>query len=175
MTINKITISGKICTGKSTLLKNLQKELHWPIFMTGQLFRDYVKKNLLNLEQVEEQNDKLTKKIDYQVRDMINAPGNLIVDGWMSGIMAQDLPDVLKILLICKDEIRHKRFANREKISIDEAKKRIEERQSNWLNKLKKIYKRNDFVDPKNYDLVIDTSNITSRDVLKKVLQKIKE
>jgi len=175
MKYSKITISGKICTGKTTLLKSLQKELNWPIFMTGQLFRDYVKKNVLNLEQVEEQNDELTKKIDYQVRDMINVPGNLIVDGWMSGIMAQDLPDVLKILLICKDEIRYKRFADREKISINEAKKRVEERQSNWLNKLKKIYKRNDFVDPKNYDFVIDTSNITSRDVLKKVLQKIKE
>ena len=102
MKYSKITISGKICTGKTTLLKSLQKELNWPIFMTGQLFRDYVKKNVLNLEQVEEQNDELTKKIDYQVRDMINVPGNLIVDGWMSGIMAQDLPDVLKILLICK-------------------------------------------------------------------------
>jgi len=42
MTINKITISGKICTGKSTLLKSLQKELNWPVFMTGQLFREYV-------------------------------------------------------------------------------------------------------------------------------------
>ena len=175
MAINKITISGKICTGKSTLLIGLQKELNWPIFMTGQLFRDYIKKNGLNLDQVEEQNETLTKKIDYHVRDMIYAPGNLIVDGWMSGLMAKGVKDILRILLVCKDDIRYKRFADREKISVVEAKKRVEQRQSNWLSKLKKIYKRNDFVDPKNYDLVIDTSKIPSRTVLKKVLQKIKE
>lgn len=175
MEYSKITISGKICTGKTTLFKNLGKKLGWPIFMTGQLFRDHVKKNEFNLEQVEEQNEKLTKKIDYLVRDMIYAPGNLIVDGWMSGIMADNLKDVLKILLICKDNIRYKRFATREKIHFNQAKKRVEERQSNWFIKLKEIYKRNDFIDPKNYDLIIDTSNITSKTVLKKVLQKIKE
>ena len=174
MNINKITISGKICTGKTTLLKDLENELNWPIFMTGKLFRDYVAKNNFNLEKVEEQNESLTKKIDYQVRDMIYADGNLIVDGWMSGIMAHDLPNVLKVLLVCKDEVRYQRFANREKINIDEAKKKVEERQSNWLNKLEKIYKRNDFIDPKNYDLIIDTSVLSSQDVLKKVLQKIK-
>ena len=175
MEYSKITISRKICTGKTTLFKKLQEKLDWPTFMTGQLFRDHVKKNKLNLEQVEEQNETLTKKIDYLVRDKINAPGNLIVDGWMSGIMADNLKDVLKILLICKDNIRYKRFAAREKIDFDEAKKRVEERQNNWFTKLKTIYKRNDFVDPKNYDLIINTSNISSQAVLKKVLQKIKE
>jgi predicted cytidylate kinase len=175
MKYSKITISGKICTGKTTLFKKLKDKLNWPTFMTGQLFRDYVKKNKLNLEEVGEQNETLTKKIDYQVRDMIHAPGNLIVDGWMSGIMANNLKDVLKVLLICKDNTRYKRFSARENVHFDEAKKRVEERQLNWFNKLKKIYKRNDFIDPKNYDLIIDTSNITSQAVLKKVLQKIKE
>ena len=89
--------------------------------------------------------------------------------------MADNLKDVLKILLICKDNIRYKRFAAREKIDFDEAKKRVEERQNNWFTKLKTIYKRNDFIDPKNYDLIIDTSIITSQAILKKVLQKIKQ
>lgn len=173
MTINKITISGKICTGKTTLLKDLQKKLNWPIFMTGKLFREYVANSKLSLEKVEEQNEILTKKIDFQVRDLINKPGNLIVDGWMSGIMADKLPNVLKVLLICKDDIRYQRFSNREGISFDEAKKRVEERQSNWLNKLSKIYKRNDFVDPKNYDLIVDTSSISSQEVLEKVISTV--
>ena len=175
MEYSKITISGKICTGKTTLFKKLQEKLGWPTFMTGQLFRDYVKKNKLYLDQVEEQNEKLTKEIDYRVRDMIHAPGNLIVDGWMAGLMANQLPNVLKVPLICQDNIRYKRFAEREKIHFDEAKKRVEERQGIWFNKLKKIYNRNDFIDPKNYDLIIDTSHISSQSVLKKVLQKIKE
>lgn len=173
MNINKITISGKICTGKTTLLKNLEKKLGWSIFMTGKLFRDYVDRNHLNLEQVEEQSSVLTKKIDYQVRDLLHQQGNLIVDGWMSGIMANNLADVLKVLLICDDNIRYQRFAEREKISFSESMKKVEERQNNWFKKLEKIYKRNDFVDPKNYDLIINTSDISSEKVLKKVLLNV--
>lgn len=175
MKYSKITISGKICTGKTTLLKRLEKKLHWPTFMTGQLFRDYVKKQGLNLQQAEEQNEKITKKIDYQVRDMLHAPGNLIVDGWLSGIMANKLKDALKILLICSDNIRYKRFAKREKITLKEAKIKVEERQNNWFKKIKKIHNiaSSQLNDEKNYNLVIDTSYITPQTVVKKVLQAL--
>lgn len=173
MRYTKITISGKICSGKTTLLKSLEKKLGWKAFMTGQLFRDYVKKNKLSLEGAEEQNAKLTKEVDYKVRDMLHKKGNLIVDGWMSGLMANNLPDVLRILLVCKDEIRYKRFAKREKIDIKEAQVRVEERQSNWFNKIRQIHKINpkEFTNVKNYNLIIDTSYITPQAVLRKVLQ----
>jgi len=104
MNYSKITISGKICTGKTTLLKRIEKKLKWPTFITGQLFRDYVKKHNLNLEEAEEQNAKLTKAVDNKVKTMLHRQGNLIVDGWMSGLSANRLPDVLKILLVCKDD-----------------------------------------------------------------------
>ncbi|MFH0979402.1 MAG: AAA family ATPase [Candidatus Roizmanbacteria bacterium] len=176
MKYSKITISGKICTGKSTLMQLLRKKLKWPIFMTGQYFRDYVKKHHLNLEGAEEQNEKLTKEVDYKVRDILHNNGNLIVDGWMSGLMADKLPDVLKILLACKDDIRYKRFAKREKISFFEAKKRVEERQNSWFDKIKKIHKisQQTLNNEKNYNLVIYTSYITPQAVLKKVLDALK-
>lgn len=144
--------------------------------MTGQLFRDYVKKNRLNLEQVEEQNEILTKKIDNQVRDLLNNSGNLIVDGWMSGISAGKTEAVLKILLVCSDEIRYKRFAKREKINFESAKKMVEERQAHWFTKMKAIHKINpiEYTNGKNYDLIIDTSYMTSQTVLKKVMDSLK-
>lgn len=176
MNYSKITISGKICTGKTTLIKLLEKKLQWPIFMTGQFFRDYVKKENLNLELGEEQNEKITKLIDYKVKDMLHSPGNLIVDGWLAGYMANNLKDVLKVLLICKDDIRYKRFAKREKVSFEEAKKRVEERQKNWFKKIKKIHHLSEkkLNNEKNYQLVIDTSYITPQAVLKKVIEFLK-
>jgi len=172
---NKITISGKICTGKSTLFQNLRQKLGWPTVSAGQFFRDYVKEHDLSLEAAEEQNEKLTKEIDYQVRDRIRAPGRLIIDGWLSGLMAKGNPDVLKVLLVCNDNIRYKRFAKREKISFLEAKERVEERQKSWFAKIKKIHKINSsrLCDPKNYDLIIDTSYITAQAVLRTVIQII--
>lgn len=173
MKYSKITISGAICTGKTTLLKNLEKKLKWPTFMTGQLFRDYVKKHGLNLEGAEEQNEKLTKEVDYKVRDMLHEDGtNLIIDGWMSGISANKRKDVLKVLLVCKDDIRYKRFAKREGMKYDDARVKVDERQSSWFQKISKIHK----IDPKefskesNYTLIVDTSYITPYAVMKKVL-----
>lgn len=176
MKYSKITISGKICSGKTALLKRLQKMLNWPSFIAGQLFRDFAKKHCLSLEEAGEQSERLTKEVDYKVRDMLHGKRHLIVDGWMSGLMANKQPDVLKVLLICKDDIRYKRFAKREKISFSEAKKRVEKRQNSWFDKIKKIHKisKQALNNERNYNLVVDTSYITPQAVLKKVLDTLK-
>lgn len=83
--------------------------------------------------------------------------------------MADHFPHVLRILLTCNDEIRAQRFAKREKISVSEARNVIKEREDNLFNKLSSIHHRNDIVDPKNYNCVIDTTTITSQEVLIKV------
>lgn len=174
MKFTKITISGKICTGKSTLFTSLAKKLGWKTFHTGQFFRDYIKKHGLVLEKAQEQSEQLTKQIDYKVRDILKKEaGNYIFDGWMAGLMADSFPHVLRVLLICKDDIRAKRFAKREKISVSEAKKMILAREKNLFGKFESIHHRNDFVDPKNYNLVIDSSYITPQAVLKKVLTSL--
>lgn len=175
MKFSKITISGKICTGKSTLHNLLVKKLGWQIYATGDLFREYVQKHNLSLEQADEQNDKLTKKIDGQVKKLLKNQDNLIVDSWLAGITAKNIPGVLKVLLVCKDNIRYKRFAKREKITFSEARQRVEERYNNWLEKMKQIYHRTDIVNEKHFDLIIDTSYITPQAVAKKVLQSIEE
>ena len=173
----KITISGKICTGKTTLFERLEKKLKWKAFKTGQLFRDYVTEHNLNLNEAEEQNNKLTKKIDNYVKEMLHRTGNLIVDGWLSGISATGLDNVLKILLICKDEIRYKRFAKREKTTLKEATKKVEERQRSWFKKIEKIHGIKDkaLLDPGIYDLIIDTSYITPQSIVRRVLEELKK
>lgn len=173
MKYQNITISGKICTGKSTLRNLLVKKLGWQTFSTGELFREYVKKHNLCLDQAEEQNNKLSKKIDGQVRKLLKTKKNQIVDSWLAGITARGVPLVLKILLVCKDDIRYKRFAKREKTSYIDAKIKVEERFDNWAKKIYQIYKRNDFFDEKHFDLVIDTSYITPQAILKKVLNTL--
>lgn len=169
MKYTNITISGKICTGKSTLRSLLVKKLGWASFSTGELFRQYVIDHKLSLEKAEEQNNTLSKKIDNKVRSLLKTQKNLIVDSWLAGITAKNIPGVLKILLVCKDDIRYKRFAKREKIDYQTGKEKVEERFNNWANKIKKIYKQTDFYNPKLFDLVIDTSFITPQAILRQV------
>src|SRR3989338_8986400 len=123
MKYSKITISGKICTGKTTLFRFLQEKLGWPIFSTGQYFRKYARDNNLSLGKAEEQNKKITREVDYHVRSLLKQDKLLIAEGWMTGIMANKYPGILKILLVCDDRKRVHRFAKRGKIPTKEAKK----------------------------------------------------
>src|SRR3989344_4254175 len=173
MKYSKITISGKICTGKTTLFCDLQKKLNWPTFSTGQFFRDYARQHNLSLEKAEEQNKRITKEVDFRVRKLLKQNKNIITEGWMTGIMADKFPHILKILLVCDDKKRIRRFSKREKISLKEAEKRLKERENNWLKKLKIIYKRNDFFSPKNYNLIINTTKLSPNQVIKKAIEKL--
>lgn len=173
MGYDKITISGQICTGKTTLYRALEKHLGWPTFSTGQFFRDYAAKHQLDLEAAQEQNDKITKKVDNQVRHLLKTKKQIIVEGWLAGLMAAGVTNVLRILLVCQNNKRGQRFAQRENVKTKEAVKRVKERDSSWLTQIKKIYDRDDIFDYCHYDLVIDTTKLTPIQILKKVLKKL--
>ena len=170
---HKVTISGTSCSGKTTLFWDLYQKLHWPTFSASHFFRDYARTHQVSLQKAEEQDDSLTKVIDYGMQQLLNKEQNVILEGWMAGIMADKIPDVLKVLLTCEDTVRAQRFAQREKMDVAAAQKQITEREQNVYGKLKEFYKRDDFLDPQNYDLVIDTSNKTPQEVLTLVLEKL--
>lgn len=174
MKYSKITISGKICTGKSSLFRELLEKLNWPTFSTGAYFREYAKKHNLVLNDAEEQTKNLTLKVDSMVKEMLKKEGNLLVDAWLGGILAGSTPGVLRILLTAKNEQRFKRFASRENVSLSEAKREVLSRDKNWFDKVKIIHRRDDFFDKKNYNLVIDTSLLTTEQIVKKVLDVLK-
>ncbi|MBI2029472.1 cytidylate kinase family protein [Candidatus Gottesmanbacteria bacterium] len=169
----KITISGLICTGKTSLFWGLQEKLIWPTFSASQFFRDYSRTHNLSLEKAEEQSNILTRKIDTRMADMLKSSGNIIVEGWMAGIMADELGGVLRILLTCSDQERIHRFANREQLSLKEAEVRVKQRENNLFKVLNKIYKRLDFLDRKNYNLIIDTTSLSKEETVATVLQKL--
>ena len=170
---SKITISGKICTGKTSVFRELHKKLQWPTFSSGAHFREYAKIHNLVLNDAEEQIAKITKKIDGVAKDMLHKPGNLLLDAWLGGILAEETTDVLKVLLTTDDSVRFKRFAERENISVEEAKNEVLQRDSSWFEKVKKIYNRSDFFDKKNYTLVINTSDISIKDVISIILKNL--
>ncbi len=170
---SKITISGKICTGKSSVFRELQKKLNWPTFSTGTYFREYAKTHGISLNNAEEQTDKLTREVDGKVKEMLKKPGNLLLDSWLAGIMAEGRMDVLKVLLIATDDVRFKRFAQREHVSLDKAKKEVMLRDSSWFTKVKEIHERTDFFDTKNYTLVIDTSDKSVEAIVTLILKSL--
>lgn len=171
----KVTISGQICTGKTTLFWDLYRKLHYPTFSASLFFRDYAKMHHASLQKAEEQNDNLTKEIDLSMQRLLQTSPQIIVEGWMAGIMAHDISGVLKVLLTCDQDIQIKRFAQREQVTEEVAKQKVTEREENLFSTLNKIYKRDDFIDPKNYDLVVNTSNKLPEETLAIVLKALEK
>lgn len=162
----KVTISGRICTGKTTLFWPLQKKLKWPTFSASQYFRDYSRTHGASLQKAEEQHPDLTREVDLRMKTLLSEQEHIILEGWMAGIMADQTPGVLRILLTCDDHERARRYAKRDSVSLDEAQEKIKEREASWTTKLSRIYGRSDFFDPENYNLIIDTTHRSLEETL---------
>lgn len=169
-----ITISGKICTGKSALFKNLKQKLGWSSYSASQFFRDWCKEHSVPIFDAQLRPESLTREIDEGMRKKLAEGKNLILEGWLSGFMAQGIPGVLKVLLTCQDEERIKRFAQRENVSSEKTRKEIQKREDNLFQKWRKVYGRDDFLEAKYYDLVVDTTQLKPEKVVDLVLKKLK-
>src|SRR5690348_14402762 len=170
---DRATISGQICTGKTTLFLGLKKRLGWSTFSASQFFRNYARTHGASLQKAEEQHVDITRQIDSQMQDMLKEKHNILLEGWMAGIMADDIPGVLKVLLVCDEEKRIERFMERDHVSSQEAAFKIQDREGSWKKKLTEIYNRSDFWDRSHYDLVVDTTNKSPEEVLTLVLRAL--
>ena len=171
-----ITVSGKIAVGTTTLTKNLVNTLHWRHMNIGAIQREYDR----NLKLHENKNGALLrtddheKEIDSMTEKILRTEKEIVYEAWLSGYFARNYKDILKVLLVCShDDIRIDRVANRDNVSVNEAKSWIKQREEENIVKWQKLYGKNDFWDLKNFELVIDTYKTGPLETLGKVLDKI--
>ncbi len=167
-----ITIAGKICTGKSTVREYLQNTLGWEGFSTGEIFRTYIKENNLQLERVEEQ-DKIGREVDAMIQKRLKEEEHLVIDTWINGVLSAPLKHVYKVLLTCDDDVRIQRFMDREEVTSEEARERIFSREQALLSKLALMYGVDDILDPKHYNIVVDTTNLTIEEIGDQIIAKM--
>lgn len=167
-----ITISGGVATGKNTLLNNLKpylKPLSWQFTSGGQLLRDFAKEYVQPLASLADK--KFHNSLDARTRRLLTEKGNYVIEAWLAGFMAKDLKNTLRILLICSNQaLQVDRVANRDKISIQEAKEFIREREQENFKTWYKIYGKHNFWNPKYFHLIIDTYSSGPLETVGKVL-----
>jgi len=193
-----ITISGLPGSGSSTLGRGLSEVLGWEYFSGGDFMRSYaIKKGLFDAENrvhhaATVYGNEFDREVDYGMRKRLKEEEGKILDSWLSGFVAQKVSGVLKVLAYCtNDDIRVDRLVNRDKVSVEEAKKHIFEREKKNLTKWTKMYKaewekwvpekcRNyrkrgwlDFYHPDLYDVAIDTYSVDRERALGQVLEKL--
>lgn len=171
---NNITISGGVSVGKNTLLNNLKPylaPLGWKFASGGQILRDFTKEYVQPLATLVDKD--FHHKIDERTINLLKE-GHYVIEAWLAGFLARNLKDTLRVLLICSNEaLKIDRVVNRDKVTIEEAKKLIRERERENFKTWHKIYGKYNYWDPKYYHLVIDTYSSGPLETVGKVLDKL--
>jgi len=173
-----ITISGLGGTGKSTIAKRLAKKLDYKHYSAGDLQRELAKERGLTITEwnIKEQADpKYDQMVDARLRQVGKNEKNIIIDAWLA---AHFVPHAIKIFLTGDIEERAKRITKKREsesftkveTAIKTTKLREETNQKRWL----KFYNF-DYLDKKNYDLVVDTTDLNEDEVFDKVYTYVKK
>jgi len=180
-----ITVSGRIASGSTTLGHKLAKILGWHHVEGGEVFWEAVRTKMgLEEKDTDLRPDKEDTDFDSSLKEILTKGKNLILETKLAGFNAQGIPGVFKIAVICEDEsgkdkadIRIDRLMNREKISIEQAKEEVIEREEHDLAKWRKLYANEDqdwnYWDKKYYDLVINTYSHNQEETLEFALEKL--
>lgn len=174
-----ISISGTPGSGKTTLARFLTKKLKLKLCVVGKMVRDIAKKRGLSIMELDKAalHDKTIDKEIDKIHSKLKKEDNFVID---SRIAFKFFPGSFKIFLICRPEVAAKR--------IFKAKRPSEDGRSNLKRMLKEIKERNridvlryrkyyhiNIDDLRNYDLVIDTSNLDTKEMNKVVLSAMKK
>lgn len=151
----------------------LQKNLSCPVFSVSQYLRDFIRTNQLTKPMIDERAEQMSQEIDNRIEQLLVGRNQVIIESRMISKLLPKRDDVITILLKANDTIRSMRYANREHITPEKAFNRLINKEQKLLDSMKAIYNRSDFYDNSRYDVVIDTSEITTDEVLQQVLKLV--
>ena len=171
MKYKSIVLSGPVASGTTTAAKSLADKLNLEYHSAGDFFRQYMLEHNIPLPEKVQIPDEVDRKIDKELTDLAASEKGIIIDSLYHGYFTRDMPHVLKVLLIADQETRIKRAIARvhtHKETADDVKRRDETHDI----KFRKLYADENFLDPKFFNLVIDTTNTKTADVVKEILEQ---
>ena len=169
-----ITVSGPHGTGKSTYAKALAEALGLRYVCAGELFRELAKERNLSLEafsSLAAKDPAIDKLIDERTKTEAKK-GGTVIDAQLGAWMLRDIADV-KVLMVAPDEVRFKRIAERDRTSLESAKKETIAREEIQKQRYKKYYGI-DVDDLSIYDIKIDTSPYSVEQTKSLVIKEVR-
>lgn len=178
-----ITISGTPGSGKSTVAKAIAKELNLQHYSAGDFMREMAESQGISLMELTRQAGKdvsIDKEIDDRTKHLA-LKDDFVID---SRLAFHFIPKAVKIFLKAdltvaaqrtwKDITSQKRHTEQQLKSEKEVYDSIVKRQQSEIKRFKDYYGV-DFLNAKNYNLVLDTTNLTIEESIKKVLEFVRK
>ena len=174
-----ITITGKPCSGKGTVAKEFCKTFNFEYMCTGDMFRSYAKQfgydNILTFQEEDPRIKQIDKLVDDNTinigKTRINE--NIVIDSRMAWHF---IPNSFKVFIDVSDEIAGLRLLNakRDTEQTDDLNEAIKSLQSRWNvenTRYMELYQTNN-LNLNNYDLIVDSSNLTPQEVMNIIYEK---
>lgn len=167
-----ITISGGVGVGTTTLMKNLMpylEPLGYSFTSTGNLMRERM--NEYKNPRADLLDEDVHKKVEKETYELLASKKPYVVEGWLSGFIARELPHTLRVYVYASDDnIRVDRVVNRDHMTVNEARSMIKNREESNFVMWKRIYGDFNFWDPSYYHVSIDTCLLGQNETVGKVL-----
>ncbi|MFA7707581.1 MAG: cytidylate kinase family protein [Candidatus Pacearchaeota archaeon] len=174
----KISVSGIIGSGKSSVAKILAEKLKYNYYSVGGFMREIALKRGISIHELSKLAEK-TIELDEELDNMqknLNNKDNLVMDSRLGFYF---LPSSYKIFLIVSLDEAARRILDAKRgdepySNLEECEEYIKTRANSEKIRYKQYYNI-DFPNLSDFDLVIDTTNKPIEEVIEEILRKVEE
>ncbi len=166
---SKITISGEVASGKSTVGKLLAEKLSYSFVSIGNQTRAYAQERGKSIVEFQRDcliNSDLDKEIDARFSSDCNSKEKLVID-YRLGF--KFIENAFHIYLNISEEVAQSRLSKA--LRVNETHLTLQERNTSFRNQFQNTYAI-DYTNEKNYDLVIDAEQFKSADEIAEYIIK---
>lgn len=173
----KLTISGPIGSGKSSVGKKLAERLHYRFFSGGTFFRQLASEYGMTLEEFNryaESHVEIDKKQDDLILNFMRGNDNFVVESRLAGWLCyKNEVDSFRIYVDAPFDTRVERVSGREDEAEEVMRDLVAEREDSELKRYAEFYGV-DYRDPEYYDLIINTDHHSVEEVVNEIYGKIR-
>lgn len=172
----KITISGPIGSGKSSVGRRLASLLHFRFFSGGTFFRELAQEYGMTLEEFNsyaESHIEIDRKQDELILNFIRENDNIVVESRLAAWLChENSVESFRIFIDAPFAERIRRVSHREKSARTKTADLVKEREESELKRYREFYDI-DYREATYYDLIINTENLSVDQVVNKIYEQI--
>jgi cytidylate kinase len=148
----------------------------------GGIFRDLAAERGMTIEQFSagiKKDPALERSIDERQTKLMQEKDNLVIQGRITWFFAKQSPfKIINLFLAAHHEIGAQRVAARKedaKKTIEEIARATAERIEHDRERYQKLYGIADYLDPAHFDIIIDASYLTEKEVFEKAMDLLRK
>jgi len=170
-----IIVNGRAGSGKSTIIKKLSQALQLPAVDVGQMFRAAAREQKMELTEFGRYRDthhEVDREIDTRVMKAIKGGDKIVQSRTIPYLFKKLGQPYFGVFLEVTEETQAQRIAERDKISVDQARRNNAQRDAADSARYQKIYGI-DISDLSVYHLVVATDDKTPDQIAKIILEQL--